>query len=128
MLCSRSGAMARVEIVGKDDGVPAKARLATFMVAYAMDVPAADIMARERGNSDASVARQLAMYLTHTVFGASLHYVAIAFRRDRSTVAHACRVVEDRREDPAFDALVTTLEAVLAVAPAPASAMAGALT
>jgi hypothetical protein len=32
------------------------------------------------------------------------------FGRDRTTVAHACCVVEDRRDDPAFDRALDLLE------------------
>jgi chromosomal replication initiation ATPase DnaA len=32
------------------------------------------------------------------------------FGRDRTTVGHACQVVEDRRDEPAFDEFVAALE------------------
>ena len=32
------------------------------------------------------------------------------FGRDRTTVAHACAVIEDRRENPRFDEMVAALE------------------
>jgi len=32
------------------------------------------------------------------------------FCRDRTTAAHACRVVEDRRDSPHIDAVVSTVE------------------
>jgi len=32
------------------------------------------------------------------------------FRRDRTTVAHGCGVVEDRRDDPELDARIEHLE------------------
>ena len=58
------------------------------------------------------------MYLAHVGFGMSLARVASAFGRDRSTVAHACRQVEDKRDDPAFDAWMETLEqGLVTVAP-----------
>ena len=55
-------------------------------------------------------ARQLAMYLSHVVLGRSLTEIGDAFGRDRTTVSHACAVIEDMRDDPAFDAEVTALE------------------
>lgn len=55
-------------------------------------------------------ARQLAMYLSHVVLGRSLTEIGYAFGRDRTTVAHACAVIEDMRDDPDFDAEVTALE------------------
>jgi hypothetical protein len=36
--------------------------------------------------------------------------VAEAFGRDRSTAVHACRLIEDRRDDPSFDAVFDALE------------------
>lgn len=57
-------------------------------------------------------ARQIAMYVCHVVLGLSLSEIGRAFDRDRTTVAHACHVVEDRRDDPAFDGFVGALERV----------------
>jgi hypothetical protein len=55
-------------------------------------------------------ARQVSMYLAHVGCGLSLTDVGILFARDRSTVAHACCVVEDRRDDPEFDSRLDHLE------------------
>jgi hypothetical protein len=35
-----------------------------------------------------------------------------AFGRDRTTVAHACRAIEDRRDDIWFDCRLATLELI----------------
>jgi chromosomal replication initiation ATPase DnaA len=50
------------------------------------------------------------MYLAHVACAASLAAVGRAFGRDRTTASHACRRIEDRRDDAAFDALVASLE------------------
>jgi hypothetical protein len=50
----------------------------------------------------------------------SLTRVAYAFARDRSTVAHACHAIEDRRDEPAFESWMSGLEAMLHEAPSPA--------
>ncbi|WP_224701702.1 helix-turn-helix domain-containing protein [Devosia aquimaris] len=55
-------------------------------------------------------ARQLAMYLSHVVMGHSLTEIARAFGRDRTTVSHACALIEDLRDDPGFDAEVSRYE------------------
>ena len=55
-------------------------------------------------------ARQLAMYLSHVILGRSLSEIGDAFGRDRTTVSHACAVIEDLRHDPAFDEDVSALE------------------
>ena len=54
--------------------------------------------------------RQIAMYVCHVVLRLSLSDIGAAFGRDRTTVGHACHVVEDRRDDPAFDAFVSAIE------------------
>ena len=59
--------------------------------------------------------RQLAMYLAHVVYGCPLQDIADIFGRNRSTVSHACALVEDRRDDPVFDAEVVQFETLLEV-------------
>jgi chromosomal replication initiation ATPase DnaA len=71
------------------------------------------IISRGRGNAAAAASRQLLMYLLHVHFGRQLIDVAKLVGRDRTTVAHACATVEDRREDPAFDEMVGRIEAAL---------------
>jgi len=87
-----------------------RAKLVSGLVGYALHVRLHDILSNERGSLEVSRARQVAMYLAHTALGLSLARVALAFQRDRSTVAHACHLIEDRREDEAFDDWVTGLE------------------
>ena len=50
------------------------------------------------------------MYLAHVTCGATLTEIGILFERDRTTVAHACGVVEDRRDDPDLDCKLDSLE------------------
>jgi chromosomal replication initiation ATPase DnaA len=66
-----------------------------------------------RGSSHAAVARQVAMYLAHVAWGLSFTEVGHVFARDRTTVAHACGQVEDRRDDVDFDRSLDLLEGVL---------------
>ncbi len=58
-------------------------------------------------------ARQLAMYLSHVVLGRTLKEVGDAFGRDRTTVSHACALIEDMRDDAGFDAELERLEQLL---------------
>jgi chromosomal replication initiation ATPase DnaA len=53
------------------------------------------------------------MYLAHVVFRLSLTRVGRAFGRDRTTATHACRVIEDAREDPDVDLLIAACEETL---------------
>jgi chromosomal replication initiation ATPase DnaA len=50
------------------------------------------------------------MYLCHVAVGRSLQAVGEVFGRDRTTVSYACALIEDMRDDRAFDAAVAALE------------------
>lgn len=97
----------------------AAARLAASVAAYALNVSYEEVADRQRGSAAAALARHVAMYLCHVAFALSLARVAAAFGRDRSTVAHACHSIEDRREQPQFDRLMNSLEAMVRGAPRP---------
>ena len=64
-----------------------------------------------RRNPPAAWMRQVAMYLCHVSLGISQHDTGRIFCRDRTTVAHACRVVEDARDSATFDRTMDVLEA-----------------
>lgn len=94
------------------------AHLAAGLVGYALDIRPEAILAAGRSAHHVAKARHIAMYLAHIGFGMSLARVATAFERDRSTVAHACRQIEDKRDDAAFDQWLETLEqGLVTVAP-----------
>lgn len=63
-----------------------------------------------RGIARVALARQVAMYLAHVGCGLSLTAAGSLFGRDRTTVAHACLIVEDRRDHPMFDRALDLLE------------------
>lgn len=86
------------------------AHLAAGLSAYALGLRSEDVLAGGRGRPPAAFGRQVAMYLCHVALGMSLARVARAFDRDRSTVAHGCHLIEDRREDPEFDEWLEQLE------------------
>jgi chromosomal replication initiation ATPase DnaA len=71
-----------------------------------------ELRAPSRRCAAAAFARQSAMYLAHVTLGLSFRATGRLFRRDRTTAAHACRLVEKRRDNPAFDRLLQTLEEV----------------
>lgn len=97
----------------------ARAGLARAVVAYAWDVPEAELCATTRRDARTAFGRQIAMYLAHVAFELSLSRVAIAFGRDRTTVSHACHKIEDCRDDPALDARLDDLERMLRELPVP---------
>lgn len=79
-------------------------------VATVFGVDMEDLRAPTRRSARAAFARQVAMYLAHVVCGLTLTEVGTLFARDRTTVAHACGVVEDRRDDPDLDLRLNHLE------------------
>jgi chromosomal replication initiation ATPase DnaA len=80
-----------------------RAYLAAALTAYALGLKLEVILSHERGKPIAARARHIAIYLTHVALGMSLARVARAFDRDRSTVAYACHLIEDKRDDSDFD-------------------------
>jgi len=88
----------------------AAARFVAAVVVCAMRVPQDGLHAPRRGPAPTALARQIAIYLSHTRLGFDYTTAGCAFGRDRTTVAHAVRTVESRREDPAFDAVLDVLE------------------
>lgn len=85
----------------------------TSLVAMVMDVPERELVSRRRTNAVAARARQTAIYLVHIVLGWPLRRAAAAFGRDRTTGSHAVQLIEDLRDDAAFDARLSNMEACL---------------
>ncbi|QQR37980.1 helix-turn-helix domain-containing protein [Devosia rhizoryzae] len=83
------------------------------LVAREYDVSKVLILHHSRCRASAAKARQVAMYLSHVVLGQSLAEVGRAFHRDRTTVSYACGVIEDLRDDRAFDNELDRFEAML---------------
>ncbi len=88
------------------------ARLCCEIIGYAYGIED-DLLGKTRGTPKNAFARQLAMYLAHTGFGMSYYRVSVAFGRDRSTIAHACHLIEDKRDDAKFDQFVDDLNDLL---------------
>jgi len=89
------------------------------LVALATGVPAHQIACDTRNHARAARARQIAMYLAYVAWQWPLTRVGRAFGRDRTTAGHACRLVEDLRDNDAFDAELERLEHCLQSAPMP---------
>lgn len=66
-----------------------------------------------RGTADIAFARQVAMYFAHVSGGLDYTEVGRLFGRDRSTVAHACALVEWRRDDHGLDLTLMHLERII---------------
>ncbi len=83
---------------------------AAFCVARDFGLDMAALFAPTRGAPRTAFARQVAMYLAHTGFELSLRTIGRVFERDRTTVSHACHVVEDGRDDIWLDCRLEALE------------------
>jgi chromosomal replication initiation ATPase DnaA len=81
-------------------------------IAAAFAVPVDELRALSRRTAGVAFARQCAMYLAHVVLCLNYRATGRLFRRDRTTAAHACQLVEARRDDPAIDRLLQMLEEV----------------
>ena len=73
---------------------------------------------RQPGRTSTSVSRvrQIGMYVTHVNMGLSMAEVGRGFGRDRTTVMHACHLIEDMRDDAEFDQVVRMTERITTVA------------
>ena len=72
-----------------------------------------------RGQYRIALARQVCMYVAHVACGMSLTDVGRMFERDRTTAAHACSVVEGRRDDADFNRALDLVELVVKVLSGP---------
>jgi chromosomal replication initiation ATPase DnaA len=85
-------------------------RFLESIVACAFDVPVEVMRSARRGPAPVAFTRQVAIYLAHTRLGLSFSAAGALFHRDRTTAAHACRTVEDCRDNPRFDKTLDYLE------------------
>jgi chromosomal replication initiation ATPase DnaA len=87
------------------------------LVASACDVELTDLLQHSRCQAQIAFARQLAMYLINVKLGRNMTEIGQLFGRDRTTVSHACALLEDRREgefEAGIDALEAAIDAALA--------------
>lgn len=99
----------------RDPFLPAEAPpepclVAARLAAAAADLPLDRVLSARRLDRRCASARALAMYLAHVGLGLPMNRVAAGFGRHRSTVAHACRRIEERREVAGWDRWVAALE------------------
>lgn len=85
-------------------------RIIEQAIATVFGIQPLDLAAATRGRAHVALARQIAMYIDHVTCGHTFTEVGTLFERDRTTVAHACSLIEDRRDDPAFDRMLELLE------------------
>jgi hypothetical protein len=81
-----------------------------FCVARDFGLEMAVLYGPTRGAPRVAFARQVAMYLANTGFELGFGTISRAFDRDRTTVSHACHVIEDGRDDIWLDCRLEALE------------------
>jgi len=86
------------------------------IAAALFSLPGRELRRGGRTASDISRVRQIAMYVAHVALGMTMREVGLGFGRDRTTVLHACHLVEDMRDDAEFDRIVAVFEKVAAAA------------
>lgn len=88
--------------------------LVVELVSSFFEVSVESLQGRTRGVAPICQARQICMYLLHTSLSIPYPEIGQLFRRDRTTISHACMVVEDLRDDCDIDLNLTRLESILA--------------
>lgn len=99
---------------GQVDGEERLRRMLTEAIGEALGIRSDRILSPVRGTARVALARQVAIYLARTRLGLSFTEAGRLFRRDRTTAAHACRRIEETRDDAVFDALIDSLDAAIA--------------
>jgi hypothetical protein len=108
--------------INGEDYMPPLRQVIDLAVALVFGVDVHDMRAKRRGSPKVAFARQVSMYLAHVACSLSLTEVGVLYGKERTTVAHACCHIEDRRDDHDLDLRLDHLEhAVIALVSALAS-------
>jgi hypothetical protein len=112
----------RPVLVVVDEGAPVDERLFQLcdgvldILSAFFNVSGRDLRSHSRCERSVARVRQVGMYVAHVTLALTMSEVGRAFGRDRSTVNHACHLVEDMREDLEFDRIIQTIENIIRVA------------
>lgn len=98
--------------LAREEIVMARCDAAIEIMAALFDLPSRELRRAGRSTIDIARVRQIAMYVAHVGLQLTMGEVGRGFGRDRTTVLHACHLVEDMRDDPEFDRIVATAERV----------------
>ncbi|KFB10672.1 helix-turn-helix domain-containing protein [Nitratireductor basaltis] len=86
------------------------------IVAALFNVSGKELRAGGRAPTSVVRVRQIGMYVAHVVLQLNMTEIGRGFGRDRTTVQHACHMIEDLRDDEEFDRIVAMTERVTAAA------------
>ena len=113
MPCQKKAQLSSQQLLKLDERNILSGNLVLLVVSCMMNIPRKALLQANRGAAEISLARQTAMYLMHTVLSRPYHDVADYFSRDRTTVSHACRLVEDLRDDSEYEKQIIQMEELL---------------
>jgi chromosomal replication initiation ATPase DnaA len=83
------------------------------ILAAFFNVSGGELRSHARCERPVARVRQIGMYVAHVTLALTMSDVGRAFGRDRSTVNHACHLIEDMREERDFDMIVQTIETIV---------------
>lgn len=86
------------------------------IVAALFGVSGRELRAPGRAATGITRVRQIGMYVAHVILGLNMTEIGRGFGRDRTTVQHACHLIEDMRDEEEFDRIVIMAEQVTAAA------------
>ncbi|WP_027229974.1 helix-turn-helix domain-containing protein [Phyllobacterium sp. UNC302MFCol5.2] len=110
------------ELVSIDEEAPLDERLLQVcdglidILSTLFNVSGRELRSHSRCERPVARVRQIGMYVAHVTLALTMSEVGRAFGRDRSTVNHACHLIEDMREELEFDHIVQTIENIVKVA------------
>jgi chromosomal replication initiation ATPase DnaA len=107
---------ARVLSLHRDEIAIAKCDAIIDLMAALFDIPGRELRRPGRSTAGITRTRQISMYVAHVTLQLSMQEVGRGFERDRTTVLHACHLVEDMRDDADFDRVVATAERIVLAA------------
>lgn len=96
----------------RDEEIIAICDAMTDLLGACFMVPTGDLRSQDRAVAPVARVRQIGMYVCHVALNLSMAEVAKGFGRDRTTVIHACHLVEDLRDDMEFDRVCTRMERI----------------
>ena len=101
----RSGESREEEVIAICDAM-------TDILGACFMVPTAELRSQDRAIAPVARVRQIGMYVCHVALGMTMAEVAKGFGRDRTTVIHACHLIEDLRDDIEFDRICSKVERI----------------
>ena len=116
--CSAADAKVR-GLAGPATALQELRELLEATVAGGFDIEEALLRLPSRGVARIALARQVAMYLAHVACCLTKAEAGRLFHRDRTTVHHACLVVEQRRDNSEFNQALDHLERVIKIVVGP---------